>query len=285
MAASIGEREAEAKAGAEARAYRLGLAFVLAATVLWSLGGFFTRVVAVDAWTTLYWRGLFGFLALSIWELSSRRRRALDDLERMGTAGWAWALFGVIGMVSYITSVRLTTVAHNSIIWTTIPFVTAAIAFVLFRERVGGRTIAASAVALSGIVIMIGGSPGEGDVLGDILAFTMTLGGAAGIIISRRNPTMPAQATAAVAALLSAVAALPFAAPASVSGHDLAYLFVFGVTQGTLGMSLYAIGSRHLPSSATALVSTLEAPLGPFWVWLLLGETVSWATIGGGEWC
>ena len=37
--------------------HRLGVALVTAAAVAWSLAGFFTRLIPLDAWTILFWRG------------------------------------------------------------------------------------------------------------------------------------------------------------------------------------------------------------------------------------
>ena len=44
---------------------RLGAALVTASTVAWSTAGFFTRLIDVDAWTLLVWRGAFGGLFIA----------------------------------------------------------------------------------------------------------------------------------------------------------------------------------------------------------------------------
>ena len=50
----------------------------------------------------------------------------------------------------------------------------------------------------------------------------------------------------------------------------------------TLGLTLFTIGSRLIPAAETALISALETPLAPLWVWLAFGETVSAQTLVGG---
>jgi drug/metabolite transporter (DMT)-like permease len=42
------------------------------------------------------------------------------------------------------------------------------------------------------------------------------------------------------------------------------------------------LGSRYLPSVQTALISALDAPLAPIWVWLLFSKTPSGQTLIGG---
>jgi EamA domain-containing membrane protein RarD len=39
---------------------RTGIALVIAAAVAWSTAPFFTRLLPLDSWTILFWRGLFG---------------------------------------------------------------------------------------------------------------------------------------------------------------------------------------------------------------------------------
>ena len=48
------------------------------------------------------------------------------------------------------------------------------------------------------------------------------------------------------------------------------------------GLCLYTLGSKVVPASDLALLSMTEVVLGPFWVWLLLGETASQFTLLGG---
>jgi drug/metabolite transporter (DMT)-like permease len=67
-----------------------------------------------------------------------------------------------------------------------------------------------------------------------------------------------------------------------VTGVDLAILAMFGFFQVALGLTLYVLGSRLLPSGQAALIATLETPLMPFWVWLAFHETpVPRALVGG----
>ncbi len=75
---------------------------------------------------------------------------------------------------------------------------------------------------------------------------------------------------------------LPLAQPAAVSAADLLYLMLFGTSQMGLGFLLLTMGSRLIPATATALISTLETPLAPLWVWLAFGEVPTTAAMVGG---
>ena len=53
----------------DAGEHRRGLTLVTAAAVAWSLAGFFTRLIPLDAWTILFWRGLFGGFFIGLYVL------------------------------------------------------------------------------------------------------------------------------------------------------------------------------------------------------------------------
>jgi DME family drug/metabolite transporter len=55
-----------------------------------------------------------------------------------------------------------------------------------------------------------------------------------------------------------------------------------GVFQVGAGLVLYTLGSRTVPAAELTLLSLAEVVLGPFWVWLFLGETLTTNTVIGG---
>ena len=59
-------------------------------------------------------------------------------------------------------------------------------------------------------------------------------------------------------------------------------LALFGVTSFGLGLILYTIGARHLHAARSALISALDTPLAPLWVWIAFGERPAVASVIGG---
>ena len=73
-----------------------------------------------------------------------------------------------------------------------------------------------------------------------------------------------------------------WASPGSVSGTDVGLLAAFGITQIGLGFVFLTIGARLLPAGDVALITLLEIVLGPLWVWGVLSERPSAASLLGG---
>jgi len=263
--------------------HRLGIALVVAAAVAWSTAPFFTRILPFDSWTILFWRGLFGGGLIAAILVLTKGRAGLRDLTGMGRNGWLVASLSTLGMVTFIPALQLTSVSNVAIIIATGPFVAAALSWLWLREAARWQTLLASGVALCGVAIIVGDAHAGSDVLGIVLACVMTLAIAAMTVTIRRDHNTPMVAAAALSNFLGSIVSIPFARGlSSVTEADLVILAMFGFFQVALGLTLYMLGSRLLPSAQASLIATLETPLMPFWIWLAFHEAPAPRTLVGG---
>jgi len=263
--------------------HRLGIALVVAAAVAWSTAPFFTRLLPFDSWTILFWRGLFGGGLIAAILVLTRGQAGLRDLVWMGSNGWLVASLSTLGMVCFIPALQLTSVSNVAIIIATGPFVAAAIAWIWLREAARWQTMLASVVALCGVAIIVGNVRAGSDVVGILLSCLMTLAIAAMTVVIRRHQNTPMVAAAALSNLLGSLVSVFFAhGLTGVTEASLVILAMFGFFQVALGLTLYVLGSRLLPSGQASLIATLETPLMPFWVWLAFQETPAPRALVGG---
>ena len=261
--------------------YSLGLILVTTSAIAWSTAGLFTRLIPLDSWTMLAWRGIFGALGLAAVILAMDRRNALRGFRNLSRPGWLFASLGALGMIFFITSLRHTTVAHVAVIYATVPFLAAALGWLVSREKPSASAVVASLAALVGVVVMVGFGA-EGSLLGDLLAFGMTIAMALIMVIARRFRDIPVMPAACLSALLSGLVCWPLGDPLVVSGHEFLMLALFGLVNSAVGLSLFTLGARLLPAIETALIGSLDAPLAPLWVWLVFNQTPGQSTIAGG---
>jgi drug/metabolite transporter (DMT)-like permease len=231
----------------------------------------------------LFWRGLFGGSLIAAVLVLTQGRAGLSDLVRMGKSGWLVATLSTLGMVSFIPALQLTSVSNVAIIIATGPFVAAAMAWMWLGEAARWRTMVASLVALCGVAIIVSAAQANSDIIGIALACFMTVVIAAMTVTVRRHKNTPMVAAAALSNFLGSVVSIPFAhSITSVTGADLFVLAMFGCFQVALGLSLFVLGSRMLPSGQATLIATLETPLMPFWVWLAFAEVPALRVLLGG---
>jgi drug/metabolite transporter, DME family len=267
------------------RSVAIGIALVLSSAVAWSTAGFFARMVPVDIWIVVFWRGIFGGLSIAVLAMIERRRFGFDFKRAFSLGGIALILISATGKIAFLYALQNTTVANVTVLYATLPFMTAILAWLWFRENAERRTLIGSLVAGVGVLITVAGSTGlgGGHILGDLAALFMTLTMALMTVIMRRHRDVPMLEAAALSGFVAAMIAFPMAEPFSIATTDILWLALFGlVTQGG-GLGIYTMGARRLPSAQAALLSASEVPMSPLWVWIFFQEVPAQATfIGGG---
>lgn len=262
-------------------AHRKGVLLLLGATLAWSTAGLFARAIHMDAPTMTLWRAPFGALGLLAVILWMQGREGLRDFGRLGWTGAGYAAASGLGMLFFMAALKGTTIAHMSIIYATLPFVAGAIGWAVMRERPSLSAMVAAIVALCGSVVMVG-LGGDGHLFGDLMSLGMVVSMAVMIVIARARPGLPTMAAGALSAMITPLFCLPFATLGWAPADQILLLAGFGILNSTIGFALFILGSRYLPPIETALISALEVPMTPFWVWLVFSETPSLPTLIGG---
>ena len=249
------------------RSIASGLRSSWRAAIAWSTAPFFTRLLPFDSWTILFWRGLFGGGLIAVIMVLLQGRAGLRDLTGMGRSGWLVASCRRWRMMAFIpaaaTDQRLQCRDHH-------------------RDRTVRRRRAR--------LDMASGSPALADHAGERrgalrrrdhrrqrarrFRHSRDRAGLLHDAGDRRDDGHGAAAQGTrrwwppprCRTSWAASSAFPLlTASAAVTGFDLFILAMFGFFQVALGLTLFFLGSRLLPSGQAALISTLETPLMPFW--------------------
>lgn len=271
-------------ADAAERSKMIGIALVITSAIAWSTSGFFARMVPIDIWVVLFWRGVFGGLSIVALTMIERRSFKFDLLRAFSPAGLALMFISATGKLAFIYALQNTTVANVTVLYATLPFITALLAWLWFRERAGRRTLIASSVAGIGVTITVIGSAGigGGHILGDMAAIYMTCTMAMMTVIMRRHREVPMLESAAMSGFVAAFLAFFFCDPTVATWAEIGWLALFGIITQGAGLGIYTMGARRLPSAQAALLSASEVPLSPLWVWIFFNEVPALATFLGG---
>ena len=198
-----------------------GPVLIVASALTFSTAGLFTRVLATDVWTMLFWRGVFGGLLIACYVGWRYRAATMDAIKSIGWPGVFAGSCSTVATICFVNALRLTTVADVTIIFATSPFVAAAVAWFWMREREGWMTLVASLLALFGIVVMFDAAVSVGHVAGNLLALVMTILIATMMVIIRRYRAVSMLPASCLSAFACALAVLPLAHPAAVTGSEL----------------------------------------------------------------
>lgn len=269
------------------QAQRHGVLFVFAAGVLWSTVGLGIRMIE-DAlvWQILLYRSISLTLFLYVVLRLRSGESPFAQVRRTGLPAVVAALSLVAAYSGGIYAIQATSVANAMLLFATAPFMAAVLGWIVLREPVRSATWIAIAVAIAGIAIMVADKSGSVALRGSLAALGSALGFAVFTVALRWGKSgemLPSVFLSGIFAIVITFGiCLSLDLPLLLSARDSAIAMSMGVFQVGAGLILYTLGSRSLPAAELALLSLAEVLLGPFWVWLVLGETATANTLVGG---
>jgi drug/metabolite transporter (DMT)-like permease len=260
-----------------------GIAYVAAAALMWSTAGIWVRYLSLDIWTIQSGRALCGAISLFTFLMFQHRGDMISPFKTINNVGYIVAPINALGMAAYMQALNWTTVANVMIVYTTLPFVVALVGWLWMRERVQMRTMFASAIALSGVMFMVGGSYQSGNIKGDLSSFIMVVSFALLVILSRRYPGMSMAAHSVVSGLICFVVALPLAHFEAITIKDAMLLLVLGsITIGVANV-MYMRGVALIPPAEAGLIGLLDTIIAPLWVFFIFNEQPAEGALIGGS--
>lgn len=248
----------------------------------WSTSGLFVRNIEADLFTMLFWRGIFSGSAVFLLFALIEGRGAAKVLRNLRWPVAAVAALSAGGMITGIGSLRFAKAADAMVIYATVPFVTAGLAYLVIGERPSRSTIIASAVAVAGVGVMLWGAEFGGGMLGRGLSVLSTMCMAAMTVLMRTHRDVPMLPAMGLSGWMCSFFCFWWAAPSSTSAATIGLCAVFGVVQNASGLALYTFGSKRVPAAEATLLASLEVPFTPLWVFIFLGERPANQTLLGG---
>lgn len=268
--------------------YAAGAALVVLAGVIWSTMGLVIRQFDLaGTWAILFWRSAGAIpVLLAVIAVNAGG----SPLPRLRAVGWPGLIGGaglVLAFAGAIFAIQSTTVANAVFLFTASPFLAAILGWLVLGEKVASTTWAAIALAILGILVMVGSGLDAGALAGNLAALLSAAGFALFSVTLRWGRAGDMMPAVVIGAALSMAAGL---AGGMVSGQpvlalptiEIALALALGAVILAGGMVLYTLGSRVLPAADLTLMSLVEVMLAPVWVFLALGETASPATFAGG---
>ncbi len=266
--------------------YRQGAISVLTAGVLFSFTAIFFRALEhANDWQFLTVRGGSAALVLLCVAWIRRRRADVARVSLGGRTIVAGLLMAAMA-VCFVLALARTTAALTIFMLPAAPFFGAFFGRVFLGESVSLLTLGAMAVAAVGVAVMVGSGIEAGQTSGVIFAAAIpVMLGLYNVLIRsgghQADPLQPA-IIAGVAILIGAGWVSFATVGLAYSAKDFLLAFAAGGIALGLGLPLYNIGHRSVPTAQVSLLNLSEIVLTPLWVWIWPGEVPSGGTLIGG---
>ncbi len=187
-------------------------------------------------------------------------------------------------MLLFVPATKMTTAANAILLQYTNPIYIIIFGPLLAGEKSDWIDITAVAGILAGMVLLLWGDLGGGQMAGNILALLsgVTYGGTT-IFLRRAKNTRPSDSLN-LSCLLSFLFAIPFIVKAGLPQSAMSYpaLLCLGVFQIGMPAVLLSIGIEKVPALSSVIITMIEPMMNPVWVALFAGEVPSASSVFGG---
>jgi drug/metabolite transporter (DMT)-like permease len=250
----------------------------------------FVRLAETGPVATAFWRVFLALPFLWLWGALSQRRTATNAGPPRRAMLIAAGLFFAGDLAFWHWSILRTSVANSTLLANLAPIFVTLAAWLIFRKRPGGRFLIGLAVALTGMVVLIGGNfrPSSSEMLGNLFGvITAMFYAGYQIAVTRARERASTSTVMAWSVSITAATLLPIALlsgevlfPATVMGW--ANLWGLALIAQVAGQSLIAYAMAHLAATFSSVGLLLQPVMAALFAWVLLGETVTALQIAGG---
>ena len=259
-----------------------GLILSFSGILLMSFDAPLIRLASVSSWNVAFYRGFFIFLILGSLFFYKNKGRSYKILINGGFPQFfSGMLWGVSGFF-FVLGVKMT-VAANALVFLSIsPVIAALLSLFLLKEAIPLRTWVSIFITITGVVIIVTGDLGTGNLAGNIFALLAPFCLALNLTYMRKHTDINRTASVFIGGIITALISLPLASPFTVPFRGMVYLALLGLVVIPFSQLLLSIGTKYLPSPEVSLIMVNETWLGSLWIWIFIHERPSANTFIGG---
>ena len=236
-----------------------------------------------DIWQILFWRAFFFSITLSLFLYFVYRKEALFIIKKSGIPGVIGGIATAIGFTAYVFAMSETTVANVLFIISTQTIWLALFGYLFLKEKISFKTFLSIVLAMTGVLVMIGGSLNVGSLRGNLIALFVPINFAFLVLLIRKYSNLDLIPALFYGGLIITIVAFLKSETILISKHNLLVGFLLGTFQHAFGFICLVIAARTTPAVVVGLLMLTETLLGPFWVWIFLNEIPPLSVFIGGS--
>ncbi|MEO3415401.1 DMT family transporter [Roseovarius sp. CAU 1744] len=267
---------------------RFGIWLAFFGTMVLTLDTMLMRLSAMGGLQMTAWRGLcMGSVLLLVWLVRSGARRR--DLRHLASGpGLTVVACQFFNSLLFCLGIALAPVAVVLFGLAAVPVFAAIFAWLMMAERTSALTWITIVLVMGGIGIAVSGGTGDAmDLdLATVAGAAMGLGVAVVLALSfvtlRARPHLPIPLLVGSGAFLCGLMSCAIIGPQDMGQGNIWPMVTTGALVLPVSFISLSVAARHTHASNVSLLMLLETVLGPFWVWLAIGEAPTSRMLAGG---
>ena len=248
---------------------------VIAASVCFSTGGLFMKLIPWSALAINGARNLIGACVIGLYLLFTRHRLVMNRTVAIG----AVSMIGVTSLFALAN--KMTTAANAIVLQFTAPVFVILLMAILYGSKPKRADILTCAAVLLGVVLFFIDGIRAGNLAGNVVAVLSGLC-YAGVFMMNTGKGADAISSSFFGQLAAGLIFTPLCfRETDFSAPTLLAVLALGVVQVGLAYILFSEGIRRTPPVTASLITGLEPILNPLWVALFYGETLTPLSVVG----
>lgn len=242
---------------------------VFLASVCFSTGGLFIKLIPWQALAINGARNLIGAAVIGVYLLISRHKLVFSGPVLLG----ALSMIGVTTLFALAN--KMTTAANAIVLQFTAPVFVILLMALIFHEKPRRIDLIACAAVLLGVCLFFIDGIRAGNLAGNVIA---VLSGVcyAGVFMMNTGKRADAISSCFLGQLAAGVLFTPLVfRETDFSAPVLLAVLALGAVQVGGAYILFSIGIKNTPPTAASLITGMEPIMNPLWVALFYGESVS----------
>lgn len=258
-----------------------GLLITTAGVLAFTPDTLLIRLLEMDRWALLFYRGIIIATGLTTITLIGYGKSTPEQFRKMGKPGLLVAALYTCSTTCFLSALYFTSVANTLVILSGSSMFAAIYSRFFLKEAIQFRTIATMVIVIGAIGYIVSDGLGSGSLIGDLFAVCASMAMAGAFTVTRNAKAGNMIPATAVSGMLTAVIAF---FPADFSALTLYSVTLLGLLALALtaAFALITVGPRYITAPEVSLLLPIETVLGPFFIWLVLGERPSNAALIGG---
>ena len=254
---------------------RKAVLFVFLASVCFSTGGLFIKLIPWSALAINGARNLIGSAVIGIYLLVTHHRLVFSRRVLTGA-------LCVIGVTTLFTMAnKMTTAANTIVLQFTAPVFVILFMAVIYRQRPGRIDLIVCFLVLLGVVLFFIDGIRAGNLAGNVLAVVSGIC-YAGVFMMNTGKNADAISSCFIGQLAAGLCLTPLClGETDFSAPTLAAVAALGIIQVGGAYILFSAGIRGTPPVTASLITGMEPVLNPLLVAAFYGEHVSALSVAG----
>ena len=268
-----------------------GILLAFAGALLLTPDSLFMRWSELDGGAMLAWRAsLSGIIYIVIGYMFAGSANAVRQGGLRLFSFWILVLCQISNATFFAFGIAIAPVAIVLVAVATVPIFSVILGFFFLGERPDFGTWVIIGVVFLGIALSVLGDIDPTQLfnpytaLGAVFGLLVAISLAINFVIIRKNETLPFELALGFGAIIAGLGAFVlFPAARSLSFESAFYISLTGLIILPISFYLLSYASRFTSAANVSMLMLLETVLGPFWVWLGVGEAPGiFGLIGGG---